>query len=198
MEGVFDFLITSFNTFYRDLNDVGKLVFFIAIILLLILIVLIIIMFIQKTMAVRQIKLLQKNEKNLELKKDIETVDTTDIDLKNEKTRDLRNIVEELKRVSEEKKDTTDLYEDEQEKTAIISYKELLKAANGEKSDEPIIKKIEINDIPTEKPKRQEIFSSVFTPNEQPIYKESKEEMKLAYSDNDSFLNSLKEFRNNL
>jgi hypothetical protein len=198
MEGVFDFLITNFNTFYKDLNNVGRLVFFIAVMLFLILVVLIIIMFIQKAIAVRQIKLLQEDEKNLELKKETENIETTDIDLKNEKTRDLKNIVEELKRANEGKKDETDLYEDEQEKTAIISYQELLKAANGEKTDEPIIKKIEISDPVDARSKRQEIFSSVFTPNQEPVYKESKEEMKLAYSDNDSFLNSLKEFRNNL
>jgi hypothetical protein len=197
MESVFNFLVTSFDTFYKDLNDIGRLVFFIAIILFLVLVVLIIIMFIQKAIVVRQIKLLQKDEQNIELKKEKSNVETADIDLKNEKTRDLREIVEELKRATEGKKDVTDLYEDEQEKTAIISYKELLKAANGEKTDEPIIKKIEINNV-EEKPKRQEIFSSVFTPNQEPVYKESKNDMKLAYSDNESFLNSLKEFRNNL
>lgn len=174
-------LSINFASFYSELNDIGRLVFFITLLLFLILVVLVFIMIlqksIQKTLENKQLKLLRQEEKI-----NISNVNT---DSK------LQNIVSELQKAQEEKKEITDIYEDDQEKTAIISYKELLKFANGEETKEPIVKKIEPST-----PKKQEIFSSVFGPNQEPVYKEEKKDTK--EYDGDNFLVSLKEFRNNL
>lgn len=201
MNNILNFLSINFTNFYSELNEVGKLVFLIAILLFLILIVLVSIMLIQKSLADKQAKIMRQDEIKLEQIKKTNTVEEIDINCDNEKTKDLRNIVEELKKASAEKKDVTDIYEDEQEKTAIISYQELIKKANSEYTDQPIIRKIEASEfelIIQEKPKTQEIFSSVFTPNQEPIYKETKKDVNIAYNDSEVFLRSLKEFRNNL
>lgn len=194
MNNLFNILSVNFTSFYSQLNEVGKLVFLVAVLLFFILIILIIIMMLQKTIADRQLKLIYEDEKDLDDFKNIENLDIRKIDINNEKTVDLRNIVDELKK-HPQAENISDIYEDEQEKTAIISYQELLKAASGVVSNEPIVKKIEPN--VEVKPKREEIFSSVFTPDQQPVYKEKvKEEVKT--NDSDVFLNSLKNFRSNL
>lgn len=203
MYNIFNFLSVNFINFYNELNNVGKLVFFIAVLLFLVLIVLIVIMLIQKSMSDRQVELIHETEKQLD-RKEQENITNNDIDMNNEKTRDLKNIVDELKKIDSDKKDATDMYEDEQEKTAIISYQELLKAAN-ENVVEPTIKKVELPKVETvlpiiEEPKQKkpEIFSSVFTPSQEPIYKNSKNNIEILFNDDETFLNSLKEFRNNL
>ena len=171
----------NFTSFYGNLNEIGRLVFLITVLLFLILMVLVVIMLLQKTMSERQLDLIYEDEiKHEEPKQDIE-----EIDIENEKTKNLKDIVDELKNY--EKPDKTDIYEDEQEKTAIISYQELMKAADSMKVEEPKIQKIE-----PESTKRKEIFSSVFTPSQKPVYKEKQ------YNENEAFLSNLKEFRNNL
>lgn len=165
------FMLMNFSSFYTQLNDIGKLVFIIVLLLFLILIILIIIM------------LFQKDDNKYKLIYEDDIIKDNDIDEENEKTRNLKNIVDELNKA---KIDKTDLYEDEQEKTAIISYQELLKAAQEEKIEEP--------------KKKPEIFSSVYGPNEVPQYKEKEkmvEERKENF-DSETFLKSLKDFRSNL
>ncbi len=181
-------ILMNFSSFYMQLNDVGRLVFVIVLLLFFILVILIVIMMFQKTISNRHIKLVCYDDNKL-ANKDVSNVE---IDENNEKTRNLKSIVDELSKVSGV--DPTDKYEDEQERTAIISYQELLKAARGEETIKPIISKIE--------PRKQEVFSSVFAPEEIPVYKE---EVKIEepiknnqVNESDTFLKSLKEFRSNL
>ena len=164
----FDVFISNVLEFYSQLNDVGKIVLFIAIMLFFVLIILTIIMIFQKSSNDKQLKLIYEDEKALEDPK--KSIDKVKVDENNEKTKDLKDIVEKLK--DYEKRSNTDMYEDEQEKTAVISCDELLKIKEEVK-----------------KPERKEVFSSVYTSNDQVKYKEDK---------NEAFLDSLKEFRSNL
>lgn len=209
MNNILNFVTVNFINFYEELNNIGRLVFYIAIMLFVILIILMFIMILQKSLVQKQIKIIQDEQRKViqKNKQKEEEIETLDIDLENDKTKDLNTIVQKLEKASVDKKDVTDLYEDEQEKTAIISYQELIKAAKVEDANRPMVKKIEVtntdeNEMEKQqsqpKVKPQEIFSSVFTPNQQPIYKENKNELKLSYNDSETFLKSLKEFRNNL
>ncbi len=209
MNNILNFVTVNFINFYEELNNIGRLVFYIAIMLFVILIILMFIMILQKSLVQKQIKIIQDEQRKViqKNKQKEEEIETLDIDLENDKTKDLNTIVKKLEKASVDKKDVTDLYEDEQEKTAIISYQELIKAAKVEDANRPMVKKIEVtntdeNEMEKQqsqpKVKPQEIFSSVFTPNQQPIYKENKNELKLSYNDSETFLKSLKEFRNNL
>jgi len=166
----FNEIISNISVFYLELNDIGRMVFFIAVMLFFVLLILTIIMIFQKSGNDKQLKLIYEDEKVLENPKKLSSIENIKIDETNEKTRDLKDIVDKLK--SYEKKDHTDIYEDEQEKTAVISCEELMRI------------KEEIK-----KPEKKEVFSSVYTSSEQVKYKEN---------NNEAFLNSLKEFRNNL
>lgn len=180
-------ILMNFSSFYMQLNDVGRLVFIIVLLLFLILIILVITMIFQKNVVDNNLKLIFDDEDKIINN----NVDHVEVDINNEKTRNLKSIVDELSKISAA--DQTDKYEDEQERTAIISYKELLKAANEESMANTV-----------SEPKKQEVFSSVFAPTEIPVYKEP-EEIKIVEQtikknsiDSDTFLKSLKEFRSNL
>lgn len=125
----------NFSSFYDRLNDVGRLVFYIVLLLFFILIVLIIMAILQnntvETLKQKRIQALKEDERKLEeIKKSTNKIDIP-IDENNEKTKDLKKIVDQIKQVTGDvKQDLTDMYEDEQEKTAVISYDELIKGTN--------------------------------------------------------------------
>lgn len=126
--------ILNFSSFYDRLNEVGKLVFYVVLLLFLILIVLIVMAVLQNStkeaIQNKQIRILKEDEKKLDEIKKSNKVDIS-IDESNEKTKDLKKIVEEIKKVTYDiKEDVTENYEDEQEKTAVISYEELIKGSN--------------------------------------------------------------------
>ncbi len=126
--------LLNFSSFYDRLNEVGKLVFYVVFLLFLILIVLIVMAVLQSNTKTvieqKQIKILKEDERRLEELKRTNKVEIR-VDEANEKTRDLKKIVDQIKMVtSEEPKDVTDVYEDEQEKTSVISYEELVKGNN--------------------------------------------------------------------
>lgn len=156
-----DLILMNFTSFYTQLNEIGKLVFIIVLLLFLILIILIVIM------------IFQKDDSKYKIIYEDDVAKDNGIDEENEKTKNLKNIVNELNKA---KVDRTDLYEDEQEKTAIISYQELLKAAQEERVDDE---------------KKPEILSS----NE--VSQNNVENVKERI-DGEAFLNSLKNFRKNL
>lgn len=130
---LFNLYFLSFNSFYDRLNEVGKLVFYVVLLLFLILIVLIVMAVLQnttiETIKQKKIRMLREDEKKLEeLKKQDNNKIEISIDEKNEKTRDLKKIVDQIKMVTgDSKQDITDIYEDEQERSAVISYSELIK-----------------------------------------------------------------------
>ena len=85
----------------------------------------------------------------------------------------------------ETKKDAIDVYEDDQEEHAIISYTELINRKNTleEQKEELIIE-----------PVQEEIIQI----EEELIIEAPQSEFNLNFEENDEFLNSLKDFRNNL
>lgn len=133
---LFSLYFLNFSSFYDRLNDVGKLVFYVVLLLFLILIVLILIAILQnnaiETIKQKKIRILREDEKKLEeIKKQNNSNIEISIDETNEKTRDLKKIVDQIKMVTgDTKQDVTDIYEDEQERNAVISYKELIKGNN--------------------------------------------------------------------
>lgn len=204
-------MINNIINYFESLNGVGQALFIVGVLLVITFIALLIVVLKPepKSKKVYGENSYTHSEAELEEKlKDIDNITDDDINIDNDKTRNLKSIVDELKSV--ENKNTTleemiERYEDEQENTAIISVEELLKKNkpfsyerrdtrlpyDNKKDDDMLfiddtdeLKKITPED---EKKyvKERKVFSSVYTPT-------NKEE------DNEELLNSLKEFRNNL
>lgn len=204
-------MINNIINYFESLNGVGQALFIVGVLLVITFIVLLILVLKPepKSKKVYGENSYTHSEAELEEKlKDIDNITDDDININNDKTRNLKSIVDELKNV--ENKNTTleemiERYEDEQENTAIISVEELLKknkpfsyerkdtrlAYDNKKDDDMhfIDDTDELKKITPEEEKKyvkeREVFSSVYTST-------NKEE------DNDELLNSLKEFRNNL
>ena len=204
-------MINNIINYFESLNGVGQALFIVGVLLVITFIVLLIFVLKPepKSKKVYGENSYTHSEAELEEKlKDIDNITDDDININNDKTRNLKSIVDELKSV--ENKNTTleemiERYEDEQENTAIISVEELLKknkpfsyerkdtrlAYDNKKDDDMhfIDDTDELKKITPEDEKKyvkeREVFSSVYTST-------NKEE------DNEELLNSLKEFRNNL
>lgn len=205
-------MINNIINYFESLNGVGQALFIVGVLLVITFIVLLIVVLKPepKSKKVYGENSYTHSEAELEEKlKDIDNITDDDININNDKTRNLKSIVDELKSV--ENKNTTleemiERYEDEQENTAIISVEELLKKNkpfsyerretrlpyDNKKDDDDMLfidDTDELKKITPEEEKKyvkeREVFSSVYTST-------NKEE------DNDELLNSLKEFRNNL
>lgn len=205
-------MINNIINYFESLNGVGQALFIVGVLLVITFIVLLIVVLKPepKSKKVYGENSYTHSEAELEEKlKDIDNITDDDININNDKTRNLKSIVDELKSV--ENKNTTleemiERYEDEQENTAIISVEELLKKNkpfsyerretrlpyDNKKDDDDMLfidDTDELKKITTEDEKKyvkeREVFSSVYTST-------NKEE------DNEELLNSLKEFRNNL
>ena len=204
-------MINNIINYFESLNGVGQALFIVGVLLVITFIVLLILVLKPepKSKKVYGENSYTHSEAELEEKlKDIDNITDDDININNDKTRNLKSIVDELKNV--ENKNTTleemiERYEDEQENTAIISVEELLKKNkpfsyerkdtrlaydNKKDADMHFIDDTdELKKITPEEEKKyvkeREVFSSVYTST-------NKEE------DNEELLNSLKEFRNNL
>lgn len=204
-------MINNIINYFESLNGVGQALFIVGILLVITFIALLIVVLKPepKSKKVYGENSYTHSEAELEEKlKDIDNITDDDINIDNDKTRNLKSIVDELKSV--ENKNTTleemiERYEDEQENTAIISVEELLKKNkpfsyerrdtrlpyDNKKDDDMLFidDTDELKKITPEDEKKyvreREVFSSVYTPT-------NKEE------DNEELLNSLKEFRNNL
>ena len=198
--------------YFESLNGVGQALFIVGVLLVITFIVLLIVVLKPepKSKKVYGENSYTHSEAELEEKlKDIDNITDDDININNDKTRNLKSIVDELKSV--ENKNTTleemiERYEDEQENTAIISVEELLKKNkpfsyerretrlpyDNKKDDDDMLFIDDTDELKKITPedekkyvKEREVFSSVYTST-------NKEE------DNEELLNSLKEFRNNL
>ena len=204
-------MINNIINYFESLNGVGQALFIVGVLLVITFIALLIVVLKPepKSKKVYGENSYTHSEAELEEKlKDIDNITDDDINIDNDKTRNLKSIVDELKSV--ENKNTTleemiERYEDEQENTAIISVEELLKKNkpfsyerrdtrlpyDNKKDDDMLFidDTDELKKITPEDEKKYvreiEVFSSVYTPT-------NKEE------DNEELLNSLKEFRNNL
>lgn len=205
-------MINNIINYFESLNGVGQALFIVGVLLVITFIALLIVVLKPepKSKKVYGENSYTHSEAELEEKlKDIDNITDDDINIDNDKTRNLKCIVDELKSV--ENKNTTleemiERYEDEQENTAIISVEELLKKNkpfsyerretrlpyDNKKDDDDMLfidDTDELKKITPEEEKKyvkeREVFSSVYTST-------NKEE------DNEELLNSLKEFRNNL
>ena len=205
-------MINNIINYFESLNGVGQALFIVGVLLVITFIVLLIVVLKPepKSKKVYGENSYTHSEAELEEKlKDIDNITDDDININNDKTRNLKSIVDELKSV--ENKNTTleemiERYEDEQENTAIISVEELLKKNkpfsyerretrlpyDNKKDDDDMLFIDDTDELKKITPedekkyvKEREIFSSVYTST-------NKEE------DNEELLNSLKEFRNNL
>ena len=205
-------MINNIINYFESLNGVGQALFIVGVLLVITFIVLLIVVLKPepKSKKVYGENSYTHSEAELEEKlKDIDNITDDDININNDKTRNLKSIVDELKSV--ENKNTTleemiERYEDEQENTAIISVEELLKknkpfsyerkdtrlAYDNKKDDDDMLFIDDTDELKKITPedekkyvKEREVFSSVYTST-------NKEE------DNEELLNSLKEFRNNL
>ena len=205
-------MINNIINYFESLNGVGQALFIVGVLLVITFIVLLIVVLKPepKSKKVYGENSYTHSEAELEEKlKDIDNITDDDININNDKTRNLKSIVDELKSV--ENKHTTleemiERYEDEQENTAIISVEELLKKNkpfsyerretrlpyDNKKDDDDMLFIDDTDELKKITPedekkyvKEREVFSSVYTST-------NKEE------DNEELLNSLKEFRNNL
>lgn len=205
-------MINNIINYFESLNGVGQALFIVGVLLVITFIVLLIVVLKPepKSKKVYGENSYTHSEAELEEKlKDIDNITDDDININNDKTRNLKSIVDELKSV--ENKNTTleemiERYEDEQENTAIISVEELLKknkpfsyerretrlSYDNKKDDDDMLFIDDTDELKKITPedekkyvKEREVFSSVYTST-------NKEE------DNEELLNSLKEFRNNL
>ena len=205
-------MINNIINYFESLNGVGQALFIVGVLLVITFIALLIVVLKPepKSKKVYGENSYTHSEAELEEKlKDIDNITDDDINIDNDKTRNLKSIVDELKSV--ENKNTTleemiERYEDEQENTAIISVEELFKKNkpfsyerretrlpyDNKKDDDDMLFIDDTDELKKITPedekkyvKEREVFSSVYTST-------NKEE------DNEELLNSLKEFRNNL
>lgn len=203
-------MISNILNYFTSLNSAGQALFIIGVLLVITFIVLLVIVFKPEKNKIKKIygeSAATDKEFDFEEKmKNIDNIDVNDINIENDKTRNLKSIVDELKNIENKSnynvpKDRIEMYEDEQEDTAIISIEELLKSNKPmvyERKEKDVINnsnnnEINYNSVNSVKnddyviPKR-EIYSSVYTNNNE----------KSTQENNEKFLNSLKEFRNNL
>ena len=204
-------MISNILNYFTSLNSAGQALFIIGVLLVITFIILLVIVFKPEKNKIKKIygeSAATDKEFDFEEKmKNIDNIDVNDINIENDKTRNLKNIVDELKNIESKSnynvpKDRIEMYEDEQEDTAIISIEELLKSNKPmvyERKEKDVINnnsnsnEINYNSVNSVKnddyviPKR-EIYSSVYANNNEKAIQEN----------NEKFLNSLKEFRNNL
>lgn len=204
-------MISNILNYFTSLNSAGQALFIIGVLLVITFIVLLVIVFKPEKNKIKKIygeSAATDKEYDFEEKmKNIDNIDVNDINIENDKTRNLKSIVDELKNIENKSnynvpKDRIEMYEDEQEDTAIISIEELLKSNKPmvyERKEKDVINnnsnsnEINYNSVNSVKnddyviPKR-EIYSSVYANNNEKAIQEN----------NEKFLNSLKEFRNNL
>ena len=129
-------MIAWITNYFANLNDAGRALFIVGVLLVITFIILLIIVFKPEKNDIKKVygESPESDRENAfeEKMKDIDNVNENDINIDNDKTRNLKNIVDELKHIEDKSGtsvvDKIDEYEDEQEDTAIISVEELLKS----------------------------------------------------------------------
>lgn len=224
-------MIANITNYFTNLNNAGQALFIVGVLLIITFIVLLIVVFKPDRNKVKKIygeSPITDSERILEEKmKDIDNISINDINIENDRTRNLKSIVDELKQIETKTTPTVmeriEAYEDEQEDTAIISVEELLKSnkpvtyerRNLEATqvyNKPLIK-------PEVKPEKKTIEDDFYMEDvsedtrkmpkivEEKKYTPKREIFSSVYAEpsqtknddnNEAFLNSLKEFRSNL
>lgn len=219
-------MIANITNYFTNLNNAGQALFLVGVLLILTFIVLLIVVLKPERNKVKKIygeSPITDSERILEEKmKDIDNIDINDINIENDRTRNLKSIVDELKHLETKTTltvmDRIEAYEDEQEDTAIISVEELLKSNKPvtyerrnldatEVYNKPLIKPEKkpveddfyMEDVSYETQKMPKIDEKKYTPRREifsSVYAEPSQTKK--DDNNEAFLNSLKEFRSNL
>lgn len=219
-------MIANITNYFTNLNNAGQALFIVGVLLILTFIVLLIVVLKPERNKVKKIygeSPITDSERILEEKmKDIDNIDINDINIENDRTRNLKSIVDELKHIETKTTPTVmdriEAYEDEQEDTAIISVEELLKSNKPvtyerrnldatEVYNKPLIKPEKkpveddfyMEDVSYETQKMPKIDEKKYTPRREifsSVYAEPSQTKK--DDNNEAFLNSLKEFRSNL
>ena len=150
-------MIANISNYFTNLNNAGQALFIVGVLLVITFIILLIVVLKPEKNDVKKIygESIETDKENIfeEKMKNIDDIDESDINIENDRTRNLKSIVDELKHV--EPKNTMSImeqiekYEDEQEDTAIISVEELLKASKAmyPKEEEVVNKKVEDDDF---------------------------------------------------
>ena len=130
-------MIKGILNYFSSLNTAGQALFVVGVLLIITFIVLLIIVLKPEKNKIKKIygeSEITDNENDFEEKmKDIDNIKDADINLNNDRTRNLKSIVDELKTMEAKtptQEEIIQKYEDEQEDTAIISVEELLKHNN--------------------------------------------------------------------
>ena len=223
-------MIANITNYFTNLNNAGQALFIVGVLLIITFIVLLVVVFKPDRNKVKKIygeSPITDSERILEEKmKDIDNISINDINIENDRTRNLKSIVDELKQIETKTTPTVmdriEAYEDEQEDTAIISVEELLKSNKPvtyerrnldatQVFNKPLVKpevKLEkkiieddfyIEDVSEETRKMPKIVEEKkYTPRREIFSSVYAEPTKTKSDDNEAFLNSLKEFRSNL
>lgn len=224
-------MIANITNYFTNLNNAGQALFIVGVLLIITFIVLLVVVFKPDRNKVKKIygeSPITDSERILEEKmKDIDNISINDINIENDRTRNLKSIVDELKQIETKTTPTVmdriEAYEDEQEDTAIISVEELLKSNKPvtyerrnldatQVYNKPLVKpevKLEkkiieddfyIEDVSEETRKMPKIVEEKkYTPRREIFSSVYAEPTKTKNDDNnEAFLNSLKEFRSNL
>lgn len=224
-------MIANITNYFTNLNNAGQALFIVGVLLIITFIVLLVVVFKPDRNKVKKIygeSPITDSERILEEKmKDIDNISINDINIENDRTRNLKSIVDELKQIETKTTPTVmeriEAYEDEQEDTAIISVEELLK------SNKPVTyerRSLEATQVynkplikPEVKPEKKTIEDDFYMEDvsedtrkmpkivEEKKYTPRREIFSSVYAEpsqtknddnNEAFLNSLKEFRSNL
>lgn len=196
-------MVEKISNYFMGLNIAGQALFVVGVLLILTFLILLVIVLKPSKNRVKKVygeSVLADKESTFEEKmRHIDTISEDDLNMEDAKTRNLKAIVDQLKELEEKNNgrlNEIEKYEAEQENSAIISVEELLRKTG--KLEEEIM---DFEDVSTpieeptpvinEKPRyveRPEVYSSIY----------AKETTVSSEKDNENFLNSLKEFRNNL
>jgi len=214
-------MLSNLTNYFSNLNGAGQALFIIGVLLIITFIVLLIVVLKPEKNKVKKIygENAMTDSENIfdEKMKDIDNIGVDDINLDNDRTRNLKNIVDELKMVEAKTAPTMneiiEAYEDEQEDTAIISVEELLKNKGSFVYEKKTIETTQVYNKPLiEETKivEEELFMEDIShelTGQLPVVEEKKytpkrEIFSSVYAnnddDNEAFLNSLKQFRSNL
>ncbi len=199
-------MVEKISNYFMGLNIAGQALFVVGVLLILTFLILLVIVLKPSKNKIKKVygeSVLADKESTFEEKmRHIDTISEDDLNMEDAKTRNLKAIVDQLKELEEKNNgrlNEIEKYEAEQENSAIISVEELLRKT-GRLEDE-VMDFEDVSDVSTkveeptpvinEKPRyveRPEVYSSIY----------AKETTVSSEKDNENFLNSLKEFRNNL
>lgn len=220
-------MFSNIMNYFNGLNSIGQALFVVGMLLVATFIILLIVVLKpEKKGKIKKVygesPLIDKENDFEEKMKNVININDNDINIDNDRTKNLKSIVDQLKSLEAKNNDHMSeikKYEAEQEDTAIISVEELLrKSGICDREPEPTndIEILEVEEtrvqeirIPVnentsyeevKEPERyiprQEVFSPVFNENKEQVQNNNSQNNNS--NNNEVFLNSLKEFRNNL